>query len=92
MSLLEVIRNLNDLDDEGTIYAARPWSSTAKALVAQEPEAGGLPAEARNMQLNYFLEVFLARDFLHDLQTAEGDLPDLIAQCERLIRHAETDA
>ena len=32
--------------------------------MAHEPEAGGAPAEAKRLGLKYFLEVFIAREFI----------------------------
>ena len=64
MTLLEAVRDLDSLDEGSTIYAAEPWAEGSQAIVASEPDAGGLPAEAQKLGLKYFLEVFVAREFL----------------------------
>lgn len=66
MTLVEAIESLATLAEEGTIYAAEPWARTSTAVVAREPEYGTLPPEAGEQGLKYFLEVFIARDFIED--------------------------
>lgn len=58
MTLAEVIERLEALDADATIYAARPWSADARAVVAVEPEDGSMPETAAS--LDYFLEVDVA--------------------------------
>ena len=64
MKLAEVCHQLHDLPADGTIYARLPWSLDSDAIVATEPEGGGLPVEASEQRLSYLIEVDLARDFL----------------------------
>jgi hypothetical protein len=47
MKLIELIRDLESLDEEDTIYAAEPWNDDSEAIVAREPDAGGLPPKRR---------------------------------------------
>jgi hypothetical protein len=92
MKLIEVVRDLDALDVESTIYASQPWAENSEALVAHEPESGGLPAEAERLGLRYFLEVFIARDFVEGW-VANLDAPPTPHQtCARLIKYAATDA
>jgi hypothetical protein len=44
MTLLEAVRDLDSLDEEGTIYAAEPWTADSRVVIAREPDIGGLPA------------------------------------------------
>jgi hypothetical protein len=92
MKLIEVIRDLDTLDDEGTIYAAQPWTANSEAVVAREPGAGGLPSEAKRLALKYFLEVSVARDFLKGWEENIGAHPTLQQECARIIKYASTDA
>jgi hypothetical protein len=92
MKLIEAIRDLESLDEESTIYAAEPWHEDSEAIVAREPDSGGLPAEAEKRGLKYFLEVFIARDFAADWASALGAQPSLQQKCARLIKYASTDA
>ena len=92
MKLAEVCHQLHDLPADGTIYARLPWSLDSDAIVATEPEGGGLPVEAAEQRLSYFIEVDLARDFLADwLSTQPAEVPE-DAACKRLILYAENDA
>jgi hypothetical protein len=92
MKLIEAIRDLNTLDEGGTIYAAQPWAENSEAVVARQPESGCLPAEAKRAGLIYFLEVFIARDFLQGWMANLEMQPTLEQKCARLIEYAATDA
>ena len=90
MTLIEVIRDLEKYESEATIYVAEPWSENSVAVVAFEPDSGGLPNEAES--LSYFLEVFVVRDFLGDWLPSLETEPTLKDRCSRLIQYAINDA
>jgi hypothetical protein len=92
MKLLEVIRDLETLDEESTIYTAEPWTEDSEVVVLREPDSGGLPAEAERRDLKYFLEVLIARDFAADWASHLSTQPSLQQKCTRLIKYATTDA
>jgi len=92
MKLLDAIRDLDPLDRESTIYAAKPWTESSEAIVAREPESGGTPNEAERFGLKYFIEVFVARDFLEGWLGNLDAPPTLQQKCARLIKYAATDA
>ncbi len=92
MTLIEAIRDLDSFDEEATIYAAEPWTETSTVLIAPELAAGGLPTEAAKLGLKYFLEVFIARDFLEGWTGNLKAEPTLEEKCARLIKYAITDA
>jgi len=92
MTLLDAINTLDDLDEGFTIYAAKPWAENSTAIVSQEPATGGLPTEAEKLGLQYFLEVFIARDFLDDWKGSLNEEPTLQEKCARLIQYAINDA
>lgn len=91
MLLSEVIKNLDGFPVEATIYASEPWTEGSEAVVAVEPEGGGVPREAAASNCKYFLEVAIARDFLDDWSLSEearrGE-----SRCQRVIRYAIYDA
>jgi len=60
--LIDIIGSLASFDDELTIYATEPWTENSNALVALEPEEGGLPPEVANADMKYFLEIFTANE------------------------------
>jgi hypothetical protein len=91
MKLIEVIRDLESLDEEDTIYAAEPWNEDAEGIVAREPDAGGLPAEAEERGLKYFLEVFVVRDFAADWSSELGARPSVQQKQVRSHRCVERD-
>ncbi len=92
MKLIEAVEQLENLDEESTIYAAEPWTVDSNALVAREPDQGGLPPDAETLGLKYFLEVFIARDFIQDWTANLDDEPASEAKCARLIEYAIKDA
>ena len=90
MILLDIIAALDRFDDGDTIYCRKPWTRNSVALVAPEPESGGLPREADRLGLHYFLEVELAKDLI--TSWAGNARPSVEAQCDRVIAYAENDA
>jgi|CXWL01.1.fsa_nt_gi hypothetical protein len=86
--LLEVIRDLDSFDEDDTIYVAAPWVESSSALVATEPDDGGVPRKAKKAGLIYFLEVCVAKEFLEGLDVAAA--PE--EKCQAVIRYATTDA
>jgi hypothetical protein len=91
-TLLDVISELDEADREATIYASKPWTNESTALVAREPETGGLPPRARDLGLDYFLEVFIASEFLEDWIANLNAKPSAEQKCHRLIGYAVNDA
>ena len=73
MKLIEVVNDLVRFDLENTIYASEPWSPDSEAIVAPSPESK-IPTAGERLQMKYFLEVFIARDFL-DEWTASLEKP-----------------
>lgn len=92
MKLIEAIRDLASLDEANTIYASEPWTPDSEVIVAPEPSSGGLPEEAKRLGLKYFLEVFIARDFLGGWSANLHEEPTLQEKCARVIKYAITDA
>lgn len=91
MTLLRVIEELDKLDKECTIYASAPWTETSIAVVLREPESGQLPYEAERLGLKYFLEVFIAHDFILEWATSQNGIPSNLQKCLRLIEYATHD-
>ena len=89
MKLRELLRGRRDWSEDDTIYVVEPWVGDADALLSSEtPDTTG-PIVRSGKSYAYFLEGFIARDFLDDL-----DAPDDVgeAACERLIMYAIDDA
>jgi hypothetical protein len=92
MTLLDAILVLDSLDDGKTIYAAEPWTDRSQVVIRSEPESGDVPAELRRLGLKYFLEVFVARDFLEGWAGSLDSTPTPQERCARLIHYALHDA
>jgi hypothetical protein len=82
MTLAEVVECLDRLDADATVYAERPWSADARAVVAFEPEDGSIPPEAAGLE--YFLEV--------DVALAAATVSTAGTRFERVLYYAENDA
>jgi hypothetical protein len=87
-----VVAVLETYDADLTVYAVEPWTCDAVAVVAREPGQGGVPAEAAAVSARYFIEVFIAREFLEGWCDAAGRATTARERCERLITYAVTDA
>jgi hypothetical protein len=92
MTLAEAVGRLSEFDADDTIYAAEPWTVDSNVIVAAEPPSGGLPDEAAEHGLKYFLEISVASDFLEDWKNSLRDNPTTPAICQRLIAYAVNDA
>lgn len=93
MNLMDVIEQMESFSDDATIYAVKPWHPAALAIVAMEPEQGGLPDAVRNEGALYFIEVEIAREFLADIeQFQRGVGISLEQKANRLIQYALNDA
>jgi hypothetical protein len=90
MKLIEAVQQLAKLDDDFTIYAREPWTPSTDARVALEgsEEEKKISAEG----LRYFIEVFIARDFLEDWRPTQKKAPTEGQCCGRLIEYATNDA
>jgi hypothetical protein len=91
-SLGEVIDTLFELEVEDTIYVSEPWTAHAQAIVAREPDSGGLPAEVSNAGMKYFLEVGIAQEFVKDWLASLKEPPTLSDVRQRVIDYAINDA
>ncbi len=89
MKLLELLGGRRDWSDGETIYVVEPWSADAESLLSSAAPDTQEPVVQGGKIYAYFLEGFIARDFLDDLG-APDDLG--VAACERLIRFAIDDA
>jgi hypothetical protein len=93
MKLIQIVGDLPsfDTDDtESTIYASEPWNTDCEATVA--PESKMPPSVLERLKMKYFLEVFVARDFLDDWTASLEKAPTLEERCARLIHYAIYDA
>jgi hypothetical protein len=86
MTLLEIVSALDELDDEATILARKPWTPASVATVVND--APDDVAEMTRDGMVYFLEVSLVRELRSDWDAADGG----DGFCERLIRYAINDA
>jgi hypothetical protein len=91
VTLVEVVEELRSFDVDGTIYAAEPWTRVSEAQVV--PSSDSIqPLSRGETTLSYFLEVFIARDFLADWMAGLDRKPPATEACDRLIGYAVNDA
>jgi hypothetical protein len=89
MTLLDVTRDIERLPNEHTIYARRPWSLESAALVIAAPDG---TTQEPSPGFSYFLEIFIAREFLAGWAHSVPTPTSTEVSCERLIQYAENDA
>jgi hypothetical protein len=93
MTLLDIVAQLHVLDKTQTIYAKEPWNESSEAVVAPEDEGGALvPPRLQTNGFRYFIEVHIAKDFLHDWRESTSSTPSDREACARLIEYAVYDA
>lgn len=92
MKLLDIIHDISTFDQTWTIYARKPWSEMSAALVLPESDFKTPPKEAADNGMDYFLEIFIANEFLDDWKTYEVGKPTIQEACARLIQYAVLDA
>lgn len=90
--LIDLVAKLSEFDEYDTIYAAEPWTEDSDAMVATEPESGGLPLEASEAGMTYFLEIFISREVIEGWLASLTEKPNLSETCQRLIEYATYDA
>ena len=91
-TILDIVRDIDTLDPDLTIYARSPWTCESEAILAVEPEDGKTdPPEAVSKGVNYFIEVDIAKEFLDDWQNSVDRKIPLLERCERLVYYAEHD-
>lgn len=90
-TLRQLLAHFDTLDDDATIYAARPWSSSSKAVSCHEDDAEARAAIEAGLE--YMLEVNLAQDAIRAWgERRRGKTPTLAQQCDAVIYYAEHDA
>jgi hypothetical protein len=95
VKLIRLIERLAELDDEYIIFACEPWTENSDAMVALEDPSRkpfGIPLEAAEAGMAYFLEVDIAREFVDSWITSLDEKPTLAAICQRVIQYAIYDA
>ncbi len=91
--LIDLVARLDELPQEHAIYAKKPWSRDSQASVMEEPPDGGIPVEAKVAGMDYFIEVFIASEFIGGWVDSLGSAaPSDEDKCERLIHYAIYDA
>lgn len=93
LKLAEIISQGDFAGDDVTIYAERPWTTASEAILVSPPPEFTHAIRQGEKAFDYFLEAFIARDFLDDLVAlGDGAAMSEDERCKRLIQYAENDA
>lgn len=86
VKLRELLRGRRDWSEDEIIYVVEPWNGEADALLSSETPDTTSPIVHAGKSYAYFIEGFIARDFLDDLASRD-DVGE--AACERIdpVRH-----
>jgi hypothetical protein len=90
MILKDLLLSRHRWTDDETVYVAQPWSCDAEAILVSPAPATTEPVMRSGQSYEYFLEGFIARDFIDDLGAPSSSIS--VEVCERLIRYAIYDA
>ncbi|MEO7253783.1 MAG: hypothetical protein ABIZ64_06005 [Casimicrobium sp.] len=66
MTLFEAMALLQDMDDEVTVFAVRPWTRNSAAMFGALTEDCRVPTELKAAGLTYFLEATVAKEIIDD--------------------------
>ena len=89
---LDSFDNFDSFDSDDALYVKKPWKPDSEVVVATEPDDGGVPDQAAKINAEYFIEIFLAIEFLEDWLSNLDQKPSAQDRCLRLIQYAENDA
>jgi hypothetical protein len=92
IKLIDIVRLIERQDGATTICVTEPWTPESPAIAATEPGDGSIPPEAQELGARYFLETFLAKEFIERWLINLGHTPPIKEVCMRLIQYARTDA
>lgn len=92
MKLIDLVSSIDTLDENSTIYATSPWTVESDAIVAEESADANSSSVFEREGKQYFLEVFIAREFLNDWEVGLDFVPTDEDRCNRLIQYAQNDA
>ena len=92
MRLIDLLASREEWKDEEIIYAVLPWNCDCEAVVEVPASDSLVPVIRDGLRYDYFLETFIAFDFIEDY-TASREQPFSEQEiCERLIQYAINDA
>lgn len=88
MTLKDLLASRLKWTEEDTIYVVQPWTCDAEAVLSNDVSEATIFQSGK--RYDYFLEGFIARDFLDDLGASAADISE--DACHRLICYARDDA
>ncbi|MCU4379812.1 hypothetical protein [Acinetobacter haemolyticus] len=89
MDLFQVLLNINDFQDNETIYVVEPWTLESETKVLKEPDIGLIQIESNQLIFKYFLEVSIVKEIWKNLEHRNLCMHD---QCQNIIEYAIHDA
>src|SRR5580693_4783212 len=90
MTLQEALSGIENLGDDDVIFARKPWTLDTEAEVGHFDAGSRIPTEMTSRGLEYFLEVFIAREEV--LDGIKEFLFSNAEKCALIIYYAEFDA
>lgn len=92
MTLLEMIKSIDSLDENLTVYAAEPWEPNSHVILQVQPEDGTTPQHLLNEGFCYFMELYLIKEFIGDWSVTLVSPISALDTCLRVIEYAINDA
>lgn len=92
ITLNDIINQLDNFDSDDTLYVKKAWKPDSEVVVAAEPDDGGVSDQAAKINAEYFIEIFLAIEFLEDWLSNLNQKPSAQDRYLLLIQYAINDA
>lgn len=82
MTLMDIVIDINNYDENKSIYVEGPWEKDSLSIIA-------FGEDAQHNGLDYFLQVSDAQEFLQDWSEGMSFIPTPEEACRVLIEYAE---
>lgn len=92
MKLIDLIKNINDLDEDLIIFIASKEYYESDIILDYPPENDSGIKEREGIKFYYLIEVFLAKEFIEDWTNSLDFQPSDIDIAKRLFEYGINDA
>ncbi|PTT43697.1 hypothetical protein DBR28_00180 [Chryseobacterium sp. HMWF028] len=92
MNLMDLIKNLNETDDDLIIFIENINNFTSDIMLSYAEEGDNGVKEENNKKYHYLLEIFLAKEFVSDWIASLDYSPSNEAIARRLYEYGINDA
>jgi hypothetical protein len=92
MKLVDIIKDINNLDEELIIFQASKEDFTSDILLLHKEEGDNGVKEKEGIAYHYLLEVFIVKEFIEDWKNSLNEKPSELEIAKRLFEYGINDA